>query len=452
MDTMVALEAKPLPALPWSEIDSVGPILVLVVPQVNVEIDKRKRDGRVGKRARDFNRLITPAAVSGKPARISDTTPAVDIAVARTSRVDWNKLDDLDPDEGDAKVVAQIIHAIDVAHERKILLSQDINPISMASRHGLRCWQLPDNWLIEPEPSPHEKEVARLKARVRELESSEPQIEANVTFGVQAPVETFRISPLSPSEQKALVARLVSKHPRILQRTTSYLGGIGHDFSYDDKYDAFIAKSLPLYASQVHRFFETQYGQVPFQLTISNEGSVQAENLVVHIEASGGTIHNKFTVHRLFGPIVPRPEPHRFRIYPNIEPGNFRPIRVGRHDMNFAFEPDGGTDIEFNCQDFRHGRNWRFDGVGTIAADTVAPLILQVTVSASNMRGVIKKSFQLDSIRREAQLAELVDVMAKHYNVPFPMSEQFHRNLNDESKDWFDFVELEQSPRDNDTD
>ncbi len=120
--------------------------------------------------------------------------------------------------------------------------------------------------------------------------------------------------------------------------------------------------------------------------------------------------------------------------------------------MNFAFEPDGGTDIEFNCQDFRHGRNWRFDGVGTIAADTVAPLILQVTVSASNMRGVIKKSFQLDSIRREAQLAELVDVMAKHYNVPFPMSEQFHRNLNDESKDWFDFVELEQSPRDNDTD
>jgi hypothetical protein len=53
MDSMVALQGKPLSALPWQEIDAAGPILVLVVPQVMSEIDKRKRDGRLAKRARD---------------------------------------------------------------------------------------------------------------------------------------------------------------------------------------------------------------------------------------------------------------------------------------------------------------------------------------------------------------------------------------------------------------
>jgi transposase len=63
MDSMVALEAKPLASLPWQEIDSAGPIPVLIVPQVMKEIDKRKRDGGLGKRARSwrvesaFNRL-----------------------------------------------------------------------------------------------------------------------------------------------------------------------------------------------------------------------------------------------------------------------------------------------------------------------------------------------------------------------------------------------------------
>jgi hypothetical protein len=44
MDSMVALEGKPLPNQPWGEIDQAGPILVLVVPQVLAEIDKRKLD------------------------------------------------------------------------------------------------------------------------------------------------------------------------------------------------------------------------------------------------------------------------------------------------------------------------------------------------------------------------------------------------------------------------
>jgi hypothetical protein len=54
--TMVVLESPPLAQLPWNEIDGAVPILVLVLPQVQAEIDKRNRDGRLAERARAFGR------------------------------------------------------------------------------------------------------------------------------------------------------------------------------------------------------------------------------------------------------------------------------------------------------------------------------------------------------------------------------------------------------------
>ncbi len=169
IDSMVALEAKPLPKLPWHEIDPIGSILLLVVPQVNVEIDKRKRDGRLGRRAREFNRLISPAAESASATRVCEGPPNVDIGIAVCDRVDWGALDDLDPELADARMVAQILNARGVGLERSLLFSHDMNPLAMASRHGLKTRKMPDHWLLEPEPSPHEKELMKLKARVKEL-------------------------------------------------------------------------------------------------------------------------------------------------------------------------------------------------------------------------------------------------------------------------------------------
>src|SRR5271168_2154456 len=125
MDSMVALEAKPLELLPWHEIDDTGPILVLVVPQVNKEIDKRKRDGRLGQRARAFNRLIAPAAESASTARIYEGQLVVDIALAVCDRIDWGVLDYLDPEYGDARVVAEILHSRGIPPGRKLLFSHD---------------------------------------------------------------------------------------------------------------------------------------------------------------------------------------------------------------------------------------------------------------------------------------------------------------------------------------
>ncbi len=126
VDSMIPLEGRPLPELPCDELNLGSRILLLVVPQVLQEVDKRKRDGRLGKRAREFRRLVEPVALSGKPIRLTEGPPSVDLALARSGRIGWNRLDDLDPGESDAKVVAQVLHEQVVPDDRKVLFIQDM--------------------------------------------------------------------------------------------------------------------------------------------------------------------------------------------------------------------------------------------------------------------------------------------------------------------------------------
>ena len=89
-DSNIILEGKPIADLPWSEIDSTGPILVLLSPTILDEVDSKKRDGRLAKHARAFNRLIGPIAQSGKPLTIRESGPRVDIALASCDRLPWS--------------------------------------------------------------------------------------------------------------------------------------------------------------------------------------------------------------------------------------------------------------------------------------------------------------------------------------------------------------------------
>jgi len=307
MDSMVALEAKPLELLPWHEIDDTGPILVLVVPQVNKEIDKRKRDGRLGQRARAFNRLIAPAAESASTARIYEGQLVVDIALAVCDRIDWGVLDYLDPEDGDARVVAEILHSRGIPPGRKLLFSHDINPIAMAVRHGLKCRKMPDHWLLEPEPSPYEKEITKLKARLKQLESTAPDLVSSVTFDLSGPLQLYQVRSLSDGEQSELVDRILAENPKPVQNNFPGLSSLSYDASLNTRYTKYCTSIVPSYASTLHRHLERHYGQVPFLLRIQNIGHIQAENLVVGLKAVGGTLHNRFVAYPIFGPSAPKP-------------------------------------------------------------------------------------------------------------------------------------------------
>jgi hypothetical protein len=69
--------------------------------------------------------------------------------MAVCDRVNWDQLDDLDPNSGDARVVAQVLNARNVPGEKRLLFSRDINPIAMAARHDLLDPAVPRPALIK---------------------------------------------------------------------------------------------------------------------------------------------------------------------------------------------------------------------------------------------------------------------------------------------------------------
>lgn len=440
IDSMVVLEGKPLPTQPWAEIDLIGPILILVVPQVNTEIDKRKRDGRLAKKAREFNRLIAPAADSAAPARIADGPPTVDIAIAACDRIDWDALDDLDPDDADARVVAQILHARGVSAGQRLLFSHDTNPIAMAARHGLKSQRLPDHWLLEPEPSPSEKELAKLKGRVRELETTEPNLNAAVSFDFEEGLLLYQVRPLTNSEQRGLVERIIRENPKLRQQHSSMMAGLGYDSGYDDRYNDYCEKTVPRHAAMLHKRLETHYNQIPFTLRLENDGHIQANNLIVAIRAFGGTIYNRFVCFPIFGPGAPKPDN---RPFPTINRFSMPevPGLIGRHDMEFAVGPDQSSTVEVHCADFRHGREWEFEGIACIDPYAASPFKLSIELTASNLRGAITKVFEYKYEIKKADAGDLINLEGRGYQIEIPMMVQFRRALETRNTRWLQFVD-----------
>lgn len=437
MDSMVALEGKPLPNLPWKEIDATGPILVLIVPQVMKEVDKRKRDGRLGKRARQFNQLAGPAAESGGPIQVVAGPPKVDIAFATCDRIKWDAFDDLDPEEGDSRVVAELLHTRGLPNDRKLLLSHDNNPIAMASRHGIKTRRMPDHWLLEPEPSPSEKELVKLKARVSELEAKEPAISVDLAFNLVEPVQLYRILSLSEADRERLQRRILEKNRRIARPSGLGMTSFYPDNGYEEKYRKYTTESVPQHVQQFHHRLEIAYSQIPFVLTVQNDGHVQAENLVVTLTAPGGGLHNKF---RFFPPGGPSAPQRKDGVLPYLR-HDFLPREkepVGRHEIEFAVGPDGGDTIEVQCADFRHGRVWIFDGIVRIDPRKQSPFRVEVEITASNQRGSIRKSFDVSFDTKSVEVVELFSIEDFAYVVDVPMVLQFNEAIEKGNLHWFD--------------
>ena len=172
IDTQVVLEAKPLDQLPWNDLFT-GSVLLLLTRQVQSEIDAKKNDGRLGKRARAFNKLLDGFIEARVPSNLL-TNPKVDVATMSNRRIDWDMLDDLDRADGDDRIVAQALNAIVDNPGRLVLLSHDIRPRDAAQSHGLAARKLPESWLREPEPSPEQRRINDLQDKVSSSASINP--------------------------------------------------------------------------------------------------------------------------------------------------------------------------------------------------------------------------------------------------------------------------------------
>lgn len=380
---MVVLEGPPLPDQPWQEIDSSGPILVVVLPQVQAEIDKRKRDGRLAERARAFNRLIGPAVDQQRPVRISETSVRVDLVLAECGKVDYDALD-LDRDEGDQRVVAQMLNARRIDLCRSVLISHDINPIAVALRNNLKAKRLPDHWLLSPEPGPKDRENARLKAENKELRKTQPELNLEIEVQLPSQFTPLCVLPLTEADRDGVLAVIEEKFglnkPKAPQ-AYAVLSPISSEPSERD-ISKYRKERIPRYMSNLPATLQALHNQVSFSVTIENVGPITASRLVVEISVNGGKFDTVFHAGEI-GPPSPPKGRNPFDL------NNFRhaafPDRIhipGDHDLHWGVESERGTYGELHCREYRQGRRDTIQAFVELLPSASGALAIKVRATA----------------------------------------------------------------------
>lgn len=439
LDANIVLEGKPVAELPWEDLATEGVVRVLIVPKAMEEIDAKKRDGRLGPHARAFNRLIAPSVIQGVPVILRGAHPRVELQMASCSRIPWSDYDELDPDDGDSRIVAEALNVRDVVSARRLLVSHDIKPLAYARGRGLPVHQASDDWLRPPEPGPKDKEIQRLKQQVADLRKDEPTFEIEIDVSNSAPTSIYRVAPLDAEKTKALVANIRRRNPQKPNgRDDPYGMAFGsmsdRDSGYDGKYRTYSGKLIPEFAAQYHEKLELLFNQRLLTVRVTNAGKIRADHLVVSIETSDGWINDKLVAISPDGPAPPVPRPDYLRPigFQHAMMQNLVPRRVGRHDIEMTLRARRSRETMASCEDFRSGQVYCFEGV-VLPSTTDEPLTITVRITAKNLRGEESKTITIAKTITPVAADALVDLDSLETRQTYPTDEEFQRLLQEEA-------------------
>lgn len=431
LDANIALQGRALAELPWEDVDREGPILALLTPQAIQEIDSKKRDGRLGPHARAFSQLLGSVAVSGVPLLVREAGPRVELGLILSEKIPWENYDALDPDDGDSRIVAEALHAKGIEPDQKVLISHDIKPVTLASMLGLEVLRVSDAWLRPDEPGPKDKEITRLKQRLRELEANAPVFEVEILHAEAGWEPLITVAPLTRDDRYTLNKRVSEAHAKPPNGT--YLGPgmvLGADRGFDRRWKAYSEVVLPNFVDSYAAKMEMAFNQRLATVIVRNVGSIQAEGIVIEISASEGWVHDKVVGVAPSGPDGPTPRDDlifRPRVFSDI-----RPLRVGRHEFEFTAEPRRERTVTATCEDFRHGAEWRFDGVVLLDPHKSEPFELMVRVTAGNLRGDITQVLTVPKVVTARTVSSLVDTEElKYYALPALLESLLATNASD---------------------
>lgn len=446
LDANIVLEGKPVSELPWTEITTAGLIRALIVPKAMEEIDAKKRDGRLGPHARAFNRLIAPSVINGRPIVLREANPRVELQMATCSRIPWNDYDELDPDDGDSRIVAEALNVRNVASQKRILISHDIKPLAYARGRDLPVHQASDDWLRGPEPSPKDKEIQRLKQQVAEYKKDEPTFEIAIEVSDISPPTIYQVLALDAEQTNAITALIKKQNPKKSNGSKDPYGissgfSSDRDSSYDGKYNAFITRKVPAFVANFSEKLELLFNQRLLTVRVTNAGDIRADHLVVSIKTSDGWINGRVVAVSASGPAAPVPRPDylsSLNIHRHLE--NMIPPRVGRHEFETTLRARRSRETKACCEDFHSGQDYYFEGV-VAPTSRNTPLEIIVTLTAKNLRGEHTKTFKLDKQIVAIRPGELVDLQTLKLKQDYPVKEELARLLKAEEYDGIDWDE-----------
>lgn len=407
IDTQVVLETKPLEQLPWSELGE-GPFLLVVCRQVQSEIDAKKNDGRLGTRARSFNRRLDSFLESRIPVAVVGGLPRVDVALLAHARIDWATLDNLDADDGDDKIVAQALHALVDDRMRIELLSHDMRPRDAAITNGLRAIKLPEHWLREPEPSPDERERIRLERELRVLRAEQPAIKVSIDAVTPEPWSKVTIEAASEQQTEVIRTAILRAAPRPNNGSPLGLNLEDRDYSFDDRRRNWREKLSTVVLPLMHVGLRRLHAQHRFTVRIENVGAITAEGLSLEVRSGNAVLHSFPYYVLVFG--SPAPYPRYFNhLIPHIDLGHIKP--ASRHEpFTFYTEEDGpGPTLTWSCSSFRQEKTFEVELSIEINEMTVSKVHIEAVVTARNLKGDVRSQLIVPIAETTIRFDEAID-------------------------------------------
>ena len=180
-DANVFLQCKALQEIDWRSCDALAEFeeihLLVSLPVMN-EIDKLKSRGndRLGRRARKANGIIRDLVLSDNPQRaVRSANPTVTLAEVTSIQPTRGFLD---YEIWDNRILG-CVDAYRSAHQDRDVrfLTHDTGPMATAKNQRIPLVPVPNDWLLDPEPSAAERRVAELEAEVKRLEQTRPQFD-----------------------------------------------------------------------------------------------------------------------------------------------------------------------------------------------------------------------------------------------------------------------------------
>ncbi|MCY4101693.1 MAG: PIN domain-containing protein [bacterium] len=222
-DTNLFVQCRSLHDLDWTVWEDFDEIHVVVCRAVQRELDSQNRRGntRVAKRARRAWSLLRGIVLDTADdfTVISDNNPLVKLYLDAASRPSADLESRLDYTQVDDQIIGYFQEYRSQYPSRDVrLLTYDAGPMMTAKSLNLPFEPIPDGWLLPPEPSADEKEIARLQDEVARMRVAEPQFSLRCIDASSKPVTKIELSvctfeALTDAEISELVRTIAERYP-----------------------------------------------------------------------------------------------------------------------------------------------------------------------------------------------------------------------------------------------
>ena len=316
-DTNFFIQCLPPAQLDWSDWKDFPEVNLIVCRTVLREIDNQKnlRHDRVGRRARTTSSMFGPIIDGGEEyILVRESNPIVKLYLEGPGLPSPELKDRLDYSKPDDELVGHLHRFMEANPGRDVrLLTHDQGPKVTARFLDLPYVAIKENWLLPPAHNTLERENARLKATIAELEKSEPKFNIELINDEWETLQKLNVEfndyqPLSEDDQKALMQQLSDHFPieddfgprepieKPATGAIERIAGMNRVYvpATTDAISRYTQKEYPQWVkdcenvlSNLHNALRSQAGQPSFIFRVSNEGNRPGNDALVLISALG---------------------------------------------------------------------------------------------------------------------------------------------------------------------